>query len=120
MTGSNPYGYFCSWMDKPMIDPSTGLVTEEFADGIKQFMDFFANQKKALQKGKIRCPFANCMNRRYGTTNGVYKKLYRDGFMKDYRIWYAHGENESMVDFASSMALFTPDRMEETKKEHDP
>ncbi|EFH52217.1 predicted protein [Arabidopsis lyrata subsp. lyrata] len=44
MSSSNPFNYFRSWMDQPMRDPVTELLTPEYAQGLKQFMAFAANQ----------------------------------------------------------------------------
>jgi len=89
-------------MDHNHQDPSTGLLTEEFAEGLQQFMSFASNQPRTLETGKMYCPCPNCQNRRFGTVSGVWKHLYNRGFMAGYKVWYSHGETDSTVNFGSA------------------
>lgn len=89
-------------MDHNHQDPSTGLLTEEFAEGLQQFMSFASNQPRTLETGKMYCPCPICQNRRFGTVSGVWKHLYNRGFMAGYKVWYSHGETDSMVNFGSA------------------
>ncbi|XP_013607775.1 PREDICTED: uncharacterized protein LOC106314453 [Brassica oleracea var. oleracea] len=88
-------------MDHNHQDPSTGLLTKEFAEGLGQFMAFASNQETTLQMGKMYCPCPICQNRRFGTVRGVWKHLYSRGFMAGYKVWYSHGETDLMVNFGS-------------------
>ena len=63
-------------MDHSHQDPSTGLLTEEFAEGLGQFMAFAINQETTLQMGKMYCLCPICQNRSFGTVRGVWKHLY--------------------------------------------
>ncbi|KAF2576170.1 hypothetical protein F2Q70_00001918 [Brassica cretica] len=49
MSSSNQNAYFRSWMDHNHQDPSTGLLTEEFAEGLGQFKAFASNHETTLQ-----------------------------------------------------------------------
>lgn len=89
-------------MDHNHQDPSTGLLTEEFAEGLQQFMSFASNQPRTLETGKMYCHCPICQNRRFGTVSGVWKHLYSRGFMAGYKVWYSHGETDSMVNFGSA------------------
>lgn len=102
MSSSNHNEYFRSWMDRNHQDPSTGLLTEEFVQGLQQFMSFASNQQITMETGKMYCPCPVCKNRRFGTVSGVWKHLYSRGFMAGYKIWYSHGETDLMVNFGST------------------
>ncbi|XP_056864276.1 uncharacterized protein LOC130511354 [Raphanus sativus] len=56
-------GYYRSWMDKPHLDPNTKLLTEEYVQGIKEFMRLVQQQPDA-----------------------------KNGFSRNYKVWYLHGE----------------------------
>ncbi|KAF3593002.1 hypothetical protein DY000_02023942 [Brassica cretica] len=44
MSSSN---YFCSWIDRPHLDPNTRLLTEEYQRGITEFMGLVHRQPEA-------------------------------------------------------------------------
>ena len=85
-------------MDKPHQIPETGLLTEEFSEGLREFMALATNQKKARKTCKIYCPCNKCQNRRLIVIDEVWSHLYCHGFVPGYKIWYNHGENDTMVD----------------------
>ena len=60
MSSSN---YFRSWMDKPHMDPNTKLLTEEYMEGIGEFMRLVQQQPEA-STGMLRCPCSSCNNSR--------------------------------------------------------
>ncbi|KAF3552576.1 hypothetical protein DY000_02000814 [Brassica cretica] len=39
--------YYRSWMDKPHLDPNTNLLTEEYVQGIGEFMRLVQQQPDA-------------------------------------------------------------------------
>ncbi|KAF3531958.1 hypothetical protein DY000_02043000 [Brassica cretica] len=45
--------YYRSWMDKPHLDPNTNLLTEEYVQGIGEFMRLVQQQPdaKSVVKG---------------------------------------------------------------------
>ncbi|KAF3488260.1 hypothetical protein F2Q69_00054262 [Brassica cretica] len=55
--------YYRSWMDKPHLDPNTNLLTEEYVQGIGEFMRLVQQQPDA-----------------------------KSGFSRNYKVWYLHGE----------------------------
>ncbi|KAF3604110.1 hypothetical protein F2Q69_00037919 [Brassica cretica] len=55
--------YYRSWMDKPHLDPNTNLLTEEYVQGIREFMRLVQQQPDA-----------------------------KSGFSRNYKVWYLHGE----------------------------
>ncbi|EFH46643.1 predicted protein [Arabidopsis lyrata subsp. lyrata] len=54
MSSPYPYDYFRSWMDKPRYNPETGKRTEEFKEGLRQFMLFASNQDITLETENSR------------------------------------------------------------------
>ncbi|CAG7876375.1 unnamed protein product [Brassica rapa] len=55
MSSSN---YFRSWIDRPHLDPNTRLLTEEYQQGITEFMGLVHRQPEA-KTGMLRCPCSN-------------------------------------------------------------
>ncbi|KAF2539511.1 hypothetical protein F2Q68_00020489 [Brassica cretica] len=53
--------YYRSWMDKPHLDPNTNLLTEEYVQGIGEFMRLVQQQPDA-KSGMLRCPCSSCNN----------------------------------------------------------
>uniref|UniRef100_A0A0D3BTN0 Transposase-associated domain-containing protein n=1 Tax=Brassica oleracea var. oleracea TaxID=109376 RepID=A0A0D3BTN0_BRAOL len=53
--------YYRSWMDKPHLDPNTNLLTEEYVQGIGEFMRLVQQQPDA-KSGMLRCPCSTCNN----------------------------------------------------------
>ncbi|KAF3538636.1 hypothetical protein F2Q69_00024346 [Brassica cretica] len=53
--------YYRSWMDKPHMDPNTNLLTEEYVQGIGEFMKLVEQQPDA-----------------------------KTGFSRNYKVWYLH------------------------------
>ncbi|CAE6201306.1 unnamed protein product [Arabidopsis arenosa] len=119
MSSPYPYDYFRSWMDKPRYNPETGKLTEEFKEGLRQFMLFASNQDITLQTGIMLCPCPNCRNYRNLEVALVKKHLFKNGFMPGYKIWYSHGESESMLDYGSTSQHYLPDSVEEPSTEVD-
>nr|VDD27206.1 unnamed protein product [Brassica oleracea] len=48
-------------MDKPHLDPNTNLLTEEYVQGIGEFMRLVQQQPDA-KSGMLRCPCSSCNN----------------------------------------------------------
>ena len=46
--------YYRSWMDKPHLDPNTTLLTEEYTEGVGEFMRLVQQQPEA-NTGMLRC-----------------------------------------------------------------
>ncbi|KAF3544742.1 hypothetical protein DY000_02009979 [Brassica cretica] len=45
--------YYRSWMDKPHLDPNTNLLTEEYVQGIGEFMRLVQQQPDAKSEMKF-------------------------------------------------------------------
>ncbi|XP_010495482.1 PREDICTED: uncharacterized protein LOC104772581 [Camelina sativa] len=119
MSSSDPYAYFRSWMDKPRYNEEMGKLTEEFKEGLRQFMLFASNQSITRETGTMSCPCPKCRNYKNLEVSLVKKHLFRDGFMPGYKIWFSHGESESMVDYGSTSQHYIPDSVEEPPIEVD-
>ncbi|KAG5393634.1 hypothetical protein IGI04_023597 [Brassica rapa subsp. trilocularis] len=90
MSSSN---YFRSWIDRPHLDPNTRLLTEEYQQGITEFMGLVHRQPEA-KTGMLRCPCSNCKNKKVIKQWDVWTHLYLSGFTRSYKIWYHHGETD--------------------------
>ncbi|KAL4581922.1 hypothetical protein LXL04_006456 [Taraxacum kok-saghyz] len=77
-----------------------GRFNLEFTTYVLEFLEFAytnaTNIKPIIEEGvevlQIRCPCKKCKNVIYNTREIVYQHLCTSGFMKDYSLWYAHGE----------------------------
>ncbi|KAG5383045.1 hypothetical protein IGI04_034515 [Brassica rapa subsp. trilocularis] len=76
MSSSN---YFRSWIDRSHLDPNTRLLTEEYQQGITEFMGLVHRQ-----------PEAKTVIKQWD----VWTHLYLSGFTRSYKIWYHHGETD--------------------------
>ncbi|XP_033146851.1 uncharacterized protein LOC117133895 [Brassica rapa] len=83
--------YYRSWMDKPHLDPNTNLLTEEYVQGIGEFMRLVQQQPDA-KSGMLRCPCSTCNNNKVIKEFDVWTHLYMKGFSRNYKVWYLHGE----------------------------
>ena len=83
--------YYRSWMDKPHLDPNTNLLTEEYVQGIGEFMRLVQQQPDA-KSGMLRCPCSSCNNNKVIKEFDVWTHLYMKGFSRNYKVWYLHGE----------------------------
>ncbi|XP_021991209.1 uncharacterized protein LOC110887964 [Helianthus annuus] len=83
-----------------------GTINSQFQQCVDYFLDFaYKNAKniegetvKGVRKLLIRCPCKACKNRFYKTRGVVDFHLTSQGFMKDYLVWYAHGESDEPMD----------------------
>ncbi|KAL1224623.1 hypothetical protein V5N11_000952 [Cardamine amara subsp. amara] len=87
-------------MDKPMMDPESNNLNEEYARGIVEFMEVAGNQPFVLKSSKLICPCSICRNSRNVRVELVWHHLYNNGFTPGYKIWYLHGEQK--YDYGST------------------
>ncbi|GJX79795.1 zinc finger, CCHC-type containing protein [Tanacetum coccineum] len=80
-----------SWM-KRRINPDDGSVTQEFKDGVKEFLEFAFNHPRAVGRVKIKCPCFKCELLKLHKRDVITLHLYKWGFRNFYSTWYAHGE----------------------------
>ncbi|KAL0448617.1 UNVERIFIED_CONTAM: hypothetical protein Slati_1418100 [Sesamum latifolium] len=73
---------------------NNGYLLDEFVERADQeFLNFgFANPKFASH-GQIKCPCIKCDNRKFLIRKDVHLHIVRNGFIRGYDIWYAHGES---------------------------
>lgn len=81
-----------SWMYK-RINQTTKGVSEEFCQGLENFMRFAKNQPLFLESGKLFCPCIKCDNGKQREEEIVVKHLYNRGFALNYWVWTSHGED---------------------------
>lgn len=69
-----------------------GGVTDEFIEGVNEFMEFARNSEEYLrqEKPKMRCPCKICKSKRYHYGDDVMAHLYEKGFMPNYYYWTSH------------------------------
>ncbi|WZY94934.1 hypothetical protein YC2023_067263 [Brassica napus] len=78
-------------MDKSHLDPYTNLLTEEYVQGIGEFMRLVQQQPDA-KSGILRCPCSTCNNNKVIKEFDVWTYLYMKGFSRNYKVWYLHGK----------------------------
>ncbi|XP_013587282.1 PREDICTED: uncharacterized protein LOC106295833 [Brassica oleracea var. oleracea] len=93
--------YYRSWMDKLHMDPNTNLLTEEYVQGIGEFMKL-VEQQPVAKTGMLRCLCSICNNNRIIREFVVWTHLYMRGFSRNYKVWYLHGETG--YEYGSSSA----------------
>jgi len=69
-----------------------GCITNEFIEGVNEFLDFAFSQTDFVSEDKIRCPCRACKNKRFHSRDDVTYHLYSKGFTQYYDRWTAHGE----------------------------
>ena len=97
------------WMYTMRLNRDGGFNLE-FRQYVNEFLDFAytnaTNIKPVIQKGvrvfQIRCPCKFCKNRIYNKREIVFQHLCTDGFVKDYKLWHAHGELYSTREIRQS------------------
>ena len=80
---------------------SRGCLSRDFVIALDGFLNFaYANEgiveRKTTRDGivlPIRCPCSKCKNTHYRERDDVKLHLMKYGFMPDYTMWWAHGEN---------------------------
>ena len=79
------------WMNVRLRD---GFLTDEFVAGIEEFVDFSQRHPELMDGSKIRCPCNDrkCQNRSFQELDIVRFHLAKNGFVRDYYVWYKHGE----------------------------
>ena len=78
------------WMHRRL--DAKGLLSDEFARGVVQFMDFAYLHPKIVDYGCIKCPCLKCRNLKFNDRETVHYHLIRYGFDKGYITWDIHGE----------------------------
>lgn len=92
MFSSNANHAMRQWM-YARIYPNTNQVSKAFKEGLKGFMAIAKNHVLFTQKQKIFCPCIKCENRKFLDEKTVVGHLYNRGFMANYLVWVAHGED---------------------------
>ena len=70
------------------------FFTDEFEAGIEKFVDFAQRHPKLMDGTKIRCPCNDYkrQNQSFQELDIVRFHLAKNGFVRDYYVWYEHGE----------------------------
>ena len=79
------------WMNFRLKD---GFLIDEFEAGIVEFIDFAQRHPDFMDGTKIKCPCSDrkCQNRSFEEPDAMRFHLAKNGFVKDYYVWYKHGE----------------------------
>nr|GMD16205.1 uncharacterized protein LOC109166492 [Ipomoea batatas] len=77
-----------------------GVLTKEFLDGLKTFIDFATSQRSWMDGERIRCPCTQrkCQNTKFLDVPTVKYHLAKNGFVSDYYVWRFHGERIVTAD----------------------
>ncbi|XP_059299093.1 uncharacterized protein LOC132051859 isoform X2 [Lycium ferocissimum] len=87
----------CKWMYNRTY-PNCAWLREEFKEGVAGFIAKAMTLDDFLIEGTIRCPCEKCECAKLLGPEAVKFHLYKNGFMKHYFVWTAHGENNASVD----------------------
>ncbi|CAH9099457.1 unnamed protein product, partial [Cuscuta epithymum] len=101
-----------SWMYNRYVDIGRGL-TQEFKDGVNEFVTFALGQHQYMDGSKIRCPCMECKNRKFVESDEVYWHLYTHGFIDNYYNWISQGEplESYFVPQTVGMSRYVPEEM---------
>ena len=79
------------WINVRLRD---GFFTDEFEARIEEFVDFAQRHPELMDGTKIRCLCNDrkCHNRSFQEPDIVQFHLAKNGFVRDYYVWYKHGE----------------------------
>ncbi|XP_073138901.1 uncharacterized protein [Henckelia pumila] len=106
-----------SWMYRRL---ENGFVTNEFFNGVEEFVNFAKMHPEIMCGQTMRCPcnHRKCRNRAYHDEDEVKLHLCRYGFVPDYYRWHHHGETyitpevEHWVGSSSSTQVENVDNMQ--------
>ena len=75
------------------------MVTNDYMEGVEEFITFAQQHKEGIVDGKIRCPCKKkrCQNKNFLDADTVRTHLYKNGFVKGYHTWRFHGETELVI-----------------------
>ena len=82
-----------SWVCRNRFNEFT-YITEEYKNGVDNFLKFSCNHLEDEDGGLIRCPCLNCKNRYFKEPSVVKVDLYLHGIMQWYTKWDLHGERD--------------------------
>ncbi|XP_073295278.1 uncharacterized protein [Primulina huaijiensis] len=71
-----------------------GFITEEYMNGVEDFVNFAKSHPECMSGDKLRCPCAQrkCRNTIFHDEDTVKVHLGKYGFIPNYYNWYVHGE----------------------------
>ena len=97
MSSTNDIKILRRWMYE-RIDHTTNQVSEEFFQGLRNFIQIAKNQQLFIESGKLFCPCSKCENGKLLQEDVVSKHLYNRGFMSNYWVWISHGEDYDILN----------------------
>ncbi|CAH9111690.1 unnamed protein product [Cuscuta epithymum] len=80
-----------NWMYNKYVDNGRGL-TNEFKNGVIEFVKWAQQQTQYMDGNKIRCPCKECKNNKFLLGEDVCWDLYTHGFIENYYNWTSQGE----------------------------
>ncbi|XP_047320836.1 uncharacterized protein LOC124924895 [Impatiens glandulifera] len=66
--------------------------TDEFLNGLQEFVSFATSKSSYMDGDKIRCPCVKCCVKKFISSDLCQSHLIKFGFMSDYYTWTANGE----------------------------
>ncbi|XP_073137847.1 uncharacterized protein [Henckelia pumila] len=81
-----------------------GYISDEYINGVEDFMIFALSHVECLSAGKVRCPcnHKKCQNKVFLDENTVKEHLGRSGFVPNYYNWHLHGEEYIRPNFPNT------------------
>lgn len=80
-----------TWMTRMAGD--NGIVSDEYRQGVEEFLNFAYDHPKFVHGDNIRCPCRICMNNFWYSREDVSYHLVTNGFARGYIRWTKHGES---------------------------
>ena len=78
-----------SWMSRRVYN---GRVTQEFKDGVDEFIAIATSDPLTMEGDKIVCPCTICKNKKFLVPDLVMVYIYKKDFVQGYQNWTLHGE----------------------------
>lgn len=78
--------------------PGKVAYTDEFIEGMEEFIKFACSQPKYLSEKVIRCPCKICKNMKHFTLDEVNVHIFKKGFAPGYWDWTSHGEEAPSIN----------------------
>ncbi|PWA68302.1 hypothetical protein CTI12_AA308130 [Artemisia annua] len=82
---------------------SQGLLCSFYQSKVTEFLNFAFSIERVVERKtlgsnivfRIKCPCSKCKIKVFKKRDDVEYDLWHNGFIRDYKTWYAHGERRS-------------------------
>ncbi|KAJ3676861.1 hypothetical protein LUZ60_002585 [Juncus effusus] len=78
------------------------VIKQSYANGVIEFIQYAFSREGNINAERIKCPCTKCQNIFYRNRGEVELHLMNNGFIRDYKIWYVHGESDDTDEAGAS------------------